>query len=63
MSKNLPKEAMEKTACYLNILLSKVYSVATFYVQFRFKPLGKYVIKTCHGTACHVNGAVKLPCL
>ena len=56
----LPKEAMEKIAHYLNIPLSRVYGVATFYAQFRFEPLGKYVIKVCHGTACHVNGAVNI---
>jgi NADH-quinone oxidoreductase subunit E len=31
--------------------------VATFYSQFRFKPVGKYLILLCKGTACHVNGA------
>ena len=56
----LPEEVMRKIAIYLNIPLSRVYGVATFYAQFRFKPLGKYVIKVCHGTACHVNGAVNI---
>lgn len=36
---------------------AKIYGVATFYSQFRLKPLGKYLIMLCKGTACHVNGA------
>jgi len=56
----LPKEALEEISRYLRIPLSRVYGVATFYAQFRFEPLGKYVIKICHGTACHVNGAVNI---
>ena len=31
--------------------------VATFYTQFRLKPVGKYLIMLCQGTACHVNGS------
>ena len=53
----LHPDALKKIAAYLNIPLSRVYGVATFYAQFRFEPFGKYVIKICHGTACHVNGA------
>lgn len=56
----LPKEALEEISRYLKVPLSRVYGVATFYAQFRFEPLGKYVIKICHGTACHVNGAVNI---
>nr|WP_273225433.1 NADH-quinone oxidoreductase subunit NuoE [Geosporobacter ferrireducens] len=40
-----------------NTKLAKVYGVATFYTQFRLKPIGKYLIMLCQGTACHVNGA------
>lgn len=36
---------------------AKVYGVATFYTQFRLKPIGKHLIMLCKGTACHVNGA------
>ena len=39
---------------------AKVLGVATFYTQFRFKPVGKYLILLCNGTACHVNGAKKI---
>lgn len=39
------------------IPLTQVYGVATFYAQFRFKPVGKNLLRVCHGTACHVSGA------
>jgi NADH-quinone oxidoreductase subunit E len=56
----LPREALIKLANYLGVPLSRIYGVATFYAQFEFKPLGKYVVKVCHGTACHVNGALNI---
>src|SRR5512137_3097883 len=37
--------------------LAHVYGVATFYSQFRLPPVGKNIIRVCHGTACHVAGA------
>ncbi|MBN2168632.1 MAG: NADH-quinone oxidoreductase subunit NuoE, partial [Actinobacteria bacterium] len=46
--------AIAKSAHYQ---LSRVYGVATFYTQFRLHPIGEYLIKVCHGTACHVAGA------
>jgi len=42
------------------IPLTHIYGVATFYAQFRFKPVGKHLLKVCHGTACHVSGATEL---
>jgi NADH-quinone oxidoreductase subunit E len=39
------------------IPLSNIYGVATFYAQFRLTPVGKNLIRVCHGTACHVAGA------
>jgi NADH-quinone oxidoreductase subunit E len=39
---------------------AEIYGVATFYAQFRFTPMGKHVMKVCHGTACHVQGADSL---
>jgi NADH-quinone oxidoreductase subunit E len=53
----LPRKAMEKVAAHLNLPESEVYSVATFYNQFRFHPPGKHPVKVCVGTACHVKGA------
>ena len=37
--------------------LSQIFGVATFYAQFRLRPVGRNVIKVCHGTACHVANA------
>ena len=52
----LPPEALRMVAEHLDIPVSEVYGVATFYNQFRFTPPGKYPIKVCLGTACHVKG-------
>jgi len=53
----LPRVAFEKIATETGIELSDMYGVATFYAQFRLKPVGKIIIKVCHGTACHVQNA------
>ena len=37
--------------------LSQIFGVATFYAQFRLRPVGRNIIKVCHGTACHVANA------
>lgn len=52
----LPKEALLEIAQFLGMPASAVYSVATFYNQFRFTPVGKHPIKVCLGTACHLAG-------
>ncbi len=52
----LPREALEELAGFLGIPAVQVYSVATFYNQFRFTPIGKYPIQVCLGTACHLRG-------
>ena len=51
----LPEEVMAFVATSLKIPPSKVYGVATFYSHFSLTPKGKYVIKICDGTACHVK--------
>lgn len=53
----LPAAALERVAAKSDITLAQIYGVATFYDQFRFTPVGRFLIKVCHGTACHVNGA------
>jgi len=53
----LPREVIEYIAGALRLKTATVYGVATFYTQFRFEPVGKYLIMLCMGTACHVNGA------
>ena len=52
----LPSEALKLVADHLDITRGEVYSVATFYNQFRFHPPGRNPIKVCLGTACHVSG-------
>jgi len=52
----LPSSAMVEAARFLNIPEIDVYSVATFYNQFRLTPPGKHSIRVCMGTACHVKG-------
>jgi NADH-quinone oxidoreductase subunit E len=52
----LPSDAMVKVARFLHIPEIDVYSVATFYNQFRLTPPGKHSIRVCMGTACHVKG-------
>ena len=51
----LPPELLTYVAGKLGISEAKAYSVATFYENFSFEPKGKYVIKVCDGTACHVR--------
>lgn len=51
----LPPELLTYVAKKIGITESKAYSVATFYENFSFEPKGKYVIKVCDGTACHVR--------
>jgi NADH-quinone oxidoreductase subunit E len=56
----LPREVLEAAAERLGIPLARILGTATFYSQFRFTPLGRYVIRVCHGTACHIAGAQRL---
>ncbi len=52
----LPENILRHTARALDIPLSRVYSIATFYNSFSLTPRGKYVVRVCMGTACHVKG-------
>jgi NADH-quinone oxidoreductase subunit E len=56
----LPREVLLFTAQRLNVPITKILGAATFYAQFRFEPKGTYVIRVCHGTACHIAGAQKI---
>jgi NADH-quinone oxidoreductase subunit E len=56
LSKEILAYISEKTG----IPEAKVMGVATFYAQFRDKPVGKYLILLCQGTACHVNGSAEI---
>lgn len=53
----LPEEVMTYVATALDISPAKVYGVATFYSHFSLEPKGRYVIRVCDGTACHVKGS------
>lgn len=53
----LPTDVIYYIAENTNSTPAKVMGVATFYTQFRLKPVGKHLIMLCKGTACHVNGA------
>ncbi len=53
----LPKEAIQTVSKEMNIPVSRVLSLATFFNAFSMKPKGKHPINVCLGTACHVRGA------
>ncbi|RYD06398.1 hypothetical protein N752_04340 [Desulforamulus aquiferis] len=53
----LPKEVLTYIATAMKISPATVLGVATFYAQFSLIPKGKYVIRVCDGTACHVRGS------
>lgn len=56
----LPKEAFAYLSEKLGISTARIYSVATFYENFSLEPKGKYVIKICDGTACHVRKSIPI---
>jgi NADH:ubiquinone oxidoreductase subunit E len=56
----LPKDALSVLSEAMEIPLSRVYEVSTFYNSFSLVPRGKHLIEVCAGTACHVKGGPKL---
>lgn len=56
----IPRAAFEKISRETGLELSEMFGVATFYAQFRLTPVGKHIIKVCHGTACHVQNAKEI---
>ena len=56
----LPREVFPYMAKKLGISEAKAYSVATFYENFSLEPKGKFVIKVCDGTACHVRRSIPI---
>ncbi len=56
----LPREIFEYLAKELDIPEARIFSVATFYENFSLEPKGKYVIKICDGTACHVRRSIPI---
>ncbi len=53
----LPEEILTYVAMVMNLSPATIFGVATFYAQFSLEPKGKYVVKICDGTACHVRGS------
>ena len=56
----LPHNALVLLSESLNLPLSQIYSVATFYNAFSLKPRGAHLVRVCMGTACHVRGAPQI---
>ena len=56
----IPVHAQKAISEYLNIPMSEIYGVITFYSRFTLKPKGKYHIAVCLGTACYVKGSGKI---
>ncbi len=56
----LPKDALVEVSRILDLPLSQVYSVASFFRAFSLKPRGRHLINVCLGTACHVRGATRV---
>jgi len=56
----LPEDALRAISNSLEIPMTQVYSVATFFKAFSLEPRGKHLINVCVGTACHVRGAMRI---
>jgi len=56
----LPEEILTFIATSLDLTPARVYGVATFYSHFTLKPKGKYIVRVCDGTACHVKKSTLL---
>lgn len=56
----LPEETLLAIAKLTGLSAAKVFGVVTFYAQFRLQPIGKYTVKVCRGTACHVSASDQL---
>ncbi len=54
----LPKEVFPYVARAIGVGEARLYGVATFYENFSLEPKGKYVLRCCDGTACHVRGSL-----
>jgi NADH-quinone oxidoreductase subunit E len=56
----IPKEVAERISQRLNIPLSQIYRVASFYTAMSLTPRGRHLVSVCMGTACHVRGSPRL---
>lgn len=55
----LPRGTLEYLSNKLEVPLTRVFNIATFYKSFSLEPRGRHIIKVCVGTACHLNGALQ----
>jgi NADH:ubiquinone oxidoreductase subunit E len=56
----LPDEALQRICELTDITPAQIAGTSSFYAQFRRSPVGRYVVRVCHGTACHVAGAEQI---
>ena len=56
----IPEPCVHLVAERLNVYTSQIYGVLTFYAQFHLEPRGRYIVRVCMGTACHVKGAGRI---
>ena len=56
----VPPVAIQRIAENTGVPASELFGIVTFYAQFRLQPVGKNLIKVCHGTACHLSGAERI---
>ncbi len=56
----LPPEALHRISQRMDVPLSRLYAIATFYQDFKLKPQGRHRLVICTGTACHVNGSTAI---
>jgi NADH-quinone oxidoreductase subunit E len=53
-------ELLQRTGEFSGIPVNELFSIVTFYAQFRLEPIGEHLIQVCHGTACHLAGAERI---
>jgi NADH-quinone oxidoreductase subunit E len=56
----VPRPTIDLVSERLNVYPSQIYGVLTFYSQFHLKPRGRFIVRVCVGTACHVSGAPRI---
>lgn len=56
----LPAEQLRRLSKLMNLPLSRIYGVATFYSSFRLAPKGQHEVTLCMGTVCHLKGALQI---
>lgn len=56
----VPPVTIQRIAENIGIPASEIFGIVTFYSQFRLEPIGKNLIKVCHGTACHLSGVERI---